>query len=143
MNIENVTVEKTELHRLLSTGSGDAALLYLYIRAGNDPEAAEKELSLTGTRYSCAAATLQQLGLWPEERRSPIMPGERPNYSEGDVIQAMDQDMSFRMLYGEVQRLLGRNLNTEELKILLSSRVHSPRSWSSSSRTSSASSPSI
>ena len=27
--------------------------------------------------------------------------------------------MDFRSLYGEVQRLLGRNLNTEELKILL------------------------
>ena len=31
----------------------------------------------------------------------------------------MEQDSSFRGLYGEVQRLLGRNLNTEELKILL------------------------
>lgn len=48
------------------------------------------------------------------------MSGERPSYSERDVIQAMDDDNSFRMLYGEVQRLLGRNLNTEELKILLS-----------------------
>jgi DnaD/phage-associated family protein len=119
MNIENVTVEKTELHRLLSTGSGDAALLYLYIRAGNDPEAAEKELSLTGTRYSCAAATLRQLGLWPETRKSVVLSGERPAYSEKDVLSAMDADAEFRMLYGEVQRLLGRTLNTEELKILL------------------------
>jgi len=31
----------------------------------------------------------------------------------------MDQDTSFRGLYGEIQRLLGRSLNTEELKILL------------------------
>ena len=31
----------------------------------------------------------------------------------------MDGDSSFRGLYGEVQRLLGRSLNTEELKILL------------------------
>lgn len=119
MNIENVTVEKTELHRLLSTGSGDAALLYLYIRAGNDPDAAEKELSLTGTRYSCAAATLRQLGLWPETRKSVVLSGERPAYSEKDVLSAMDADAEFRMLYGEVQRLLGRTLNTEELKILL------------------------
>ena len=119
MNIENVTVEKTELHRLLSTGSGDAALLYLYIRAGNDPEAAEKELALTSTRYSCAAATLRQLGLWPETRKSVMLSGERPAYSEKDVLSAMDGDAEFRMLYGEVQRLLGRTLNTEELKILL------------------------
>ena len=32
----------------------------------------------------------------------------------------MDSDGEFRMLYGEIQRLLGRTLNTEELKILLS-----------------------
>ena len=31
----------------------------------------------------------------------------------------MESDQSFRCLYGEVQRLLGRSLNTEELKILL------------------------
>ena len=52
MNIENVTVEKTELHRLLSTGSGDAALLYLYISAGNDPEAAEVLVKFEGLNVS-------------------------------------------------------------------------------------------
>ena len=35
-------------------------------------------------------------------------------------MSAMDTDSDFRMLYGETQRLLGRSLNTEELKILLS-----------------------
>src|SRR5699024_11736535 len=35
------------------------------------------------------------------------------------VNRAVDKDDSFRSLYGEVQRQLGRNLNTEELKILL------------------------
>jgi DnaD/phage-associated family protein len=39
--------------------------------------------------------------------------------AEPDVLQAMDQEASFRLLRGEVQRLLGRNLNTEDLKILL------------------------
>ena len=40
-------------------------------------------------------------------------------FSEKDVLDAMDSDNTFRSLYGEVQRLLGRSLNTEELKILL------------------------
>ena len=119
MNIENVSIERGELHRLLSSGSGDAALLYLYLRCGNDPAGAEKELNLTAVRMNCASATLRQLGLWAEERRVPIMSGERPNYSEQDVLEALDKSGEFRMLYGEVQRLLGRNLNTEELKILL------------------------
>ena len=119
MNIEKITIEQTDLRKILSAGSADAALLYLYISCGNDPAAAESSLRMNAGRFSTAAATLRQLGLWPEDRRSPIMPGERPNYSERDVLRAMDENNSFRMLYGEIQRLLGRNLNTEDLKILL------------------------
>ena len=119
MNIEKITIEQMDLRKLLSAGNGDAALLYLYISCGNDPSTAENALRMNTGRFSTAAATLRQLGLWPEDRRSPIMPGERPNYSERDVLRAMDENNSFRMLYGEIQRLLGRNLNTEDLKILL------------------------
>ena len=74
---------------------------------------------MSETRLSCAGATLRQLGLWPEEKKNLIAPGERPAYSERDVLGAMEEDASFRALYGEVQRQLGRSLNTEELKILL------------------------
>ncbi len=120
MNTERIHIEKIDMQKLLSAASGDAALLYLYIQSGNDPQNAEKELNLHGPRLSCATATLRQLGLWPEERRSAILPGERPVYSEQDVLQALDSDRGFKMLYGEVQRILGRTMNTEELKILLS-----------------------
>ena len=119
MNIETVTIPAPDLRKLLAGVGGDAALLYLYIKSGNAPDQAEKDLQLTPARYSCAAATLRQMGMWPEERRNVIMTGERPNYTERDVLDAMDTDNSFRGLYGEVQRLLGRNLNTEELKIIL------------------------
>lgn len=119
MNIETVTIPAPDLRKLLAGAGGDAALLYLYIKSGNAPDQAEKDLQLTPARYSCAAATLRQMGMWPEERRNVIMTGERPNYTERDVLDAMDTDNSFRGLYGEVQRLLGRNLNTEELKIIL------------------------
>lgn len=119
MNTVDLNIEKTNLHKLLSAASGDAALLYLYISSGNDFSEAEGALRLSGTRLSCAAATLRQLGLWPEARSVPVIAGERPQYSEADVIRAMDTDGEFRSLYGEIQRLLGRNMNTEELKILL------------------------
>ncbi len=119
MNIESVHIEKSDLHRLLSCGSGDAALLYLYLRSGNPAEAAVSELGLTPSRVSCAEATLRQLGLVGEDGKKHLLSGERPNYSEKDVLRAVDGEPSFRSLYGEVQRLLGRNLNTEELKILL------------------------
>lgn len=119
MITEKVTVPQSDVRKLLSAASGDAALLYLFLNSGNRPEDAAGQLRLTDSRLGCAAATLRQLGLWPEERPSHIAPGERPNYSENDVLDAMEQDLSFRGLYGEIQRLLGRNLNTEELKILL------------------------
>ena len=119
MNIESVTIEKGDAHKLLAAANGDAALLYIYLNCGNDPADAEKVLRLTDSRLSCAAATLRQLGLW-QEQKAPVLAGERPSYSEMDVLDAMDHDNAFRLLYGEVQRLLGRNMNTEELKILLS-----------------------
>lgn len=120
MNVTNLNIDSGDLRRLLGSASGDAALLYLYIRCGNDPAQAETALHLTEGRCSCAAATLRQLGLWPEEKRIAIAPGERPNYSERDVLESMNSDPGFRSLYGEVQRRLGKALNTEELKILLS-----------------------
>ena len=119
MITESLKISQSDVRKLLSAASPDAALLYIYVNSGNRPEGAENDLNLSGARLSCAAATLRQLGLWPEERPSHIAPGERPSYSENDVLEAMDSDTSFRGLYGEVQRLLGRSLNTEELKILL------------------------
>lgn len=120
MKTESIHMEQGQLRKLLSAASPDAALLYLYIRGGNDSAGAEQELRMSPSRLSCAAALLRQLGLWPEEKRSGAIPGERPQYTETDVLRAMDTDGSFRSLYGEVQRVLGRTLNTEELKILLS-----------------------
>lgn len=119
MNVNAITLPQQDARKLLGAANADAALLYLYIAAGNDPGKAGEDLRLPDSRLNCAGAILRQLGLWPEVLPTKILAGERPNYSENDVLDAMEQDMDFRSLYGEVQRLLGRNLNTEELKILL------------------------
>ena len=111
-------IEKAHIHKLLCAQSPDAALLYLYLTAGGDPAQATQKLGYTDSRYACAWATLHQLGLWTAEK-TPRVVGEQPQYTEVDVLSAMDTDVDFRALYGEVQRLLGKNLNTEELKILL------------------------
>ncbi len=117
MTTEHIEIKNADLRKLLAAASGDAALLYLHICSGAAPEDTAT-LGIPEARLRCAEATLRQLGLWPEEKK--VVPlGERPNYCERDVLTAMDSDNEFRMLYGEVQRLLGRNLNTEELKILL------------------------
>ena len=116
---QNLTIPADHLQKLLLAANPDAALLYLYLAAGNDMALADRQLHLTGSRLSCATAALRQLGLWQDDKRQPLPLGEAPRYTEEDVIRAVDKDDSFRSLYGEVQRQLGRNLNTEELKILL------------------------
>ncbi|MDY3225700.1 MAG: DnaD domain protein [Candidatus Faecousia sp.] len=119
MMTEELKISQKDMRLLLSAASPDAALLYLYLKSGNDSGNAAGDLHLNEARLGCAEATLRQLGLLADERVSHIAPGERPGYSEQDVLEAMDGDPDFRGLYGEVQRLLGRSLNTEELKILL------------------------
>lgn len=111
MITESLKLSQNDVRKLLSVASPDAALLYIYLKSGNRPEGAEADLHLNPSRLSCAGATLRQLGLVADERPSHIAPGERPSYSEKDVLTAMDTDSSFRSLYGEVQRLLGRSLN--------------------------------
>lgn len=120
MNIESMKLDQTDVRKLLGAASADAALLYIFLKAGNPLQNAEDELNMNAGRVACAGATLRQLGLWSEEKPCRIQAGERPSYSERDVLEASDGDASFRALCGEVQRLMGRNLNTEELKILLS-----------------------
>ncbi len=112
-------MEQVQVHKLLCAASGDAALLYLYLQSGNDLSHAQEALHMNEARVGCAAASLRQLGLWQEKKAAPVMVGERPKYSETDVVRAMDGDGEFRCLYEEIQRQLGRTLNTEELKILL------------------------
>ena len=119
MNLTDLNVPRADLVKLLGSASGDAAMLYLFLQSGNAYEDAEAALHMNGSRLSCAGATLRQLGLWQPEKHSRVMPGERPSYSETDVLHAMDHDMDFKSLLGEIQRLLGRSLNTEEIKILL------------------------
>ena len=119
MNMESVILDAGEVRKLLGAASGDGALLYIYLKTGNSPADAAQALTLTPARCSCAMATLRQLGLWQEEKQVKIPVGERPVYSEHDVLAADSGDVEFKSLRGEVERLLGRNLNTEELKILL------------------------
>lgn len=118
MNTVELTIEQTDMRKLLGAANGDAALLYLYLRSGNDPENAQQALNLPASRITCATAMLRQLGLWQETPKR-VLTGERPAYSERDVLDAADTDKGFRALYKEVQILMGRTLNTEELKILL------------------------
>lgn len=119
MNAESLNIEQAEVRKLLHMADGNAALLYIYLKSGNPQAEASAALGMSEDVCNCAYALLRQMGLITEERKASFVSGERPAYSETDVVRAMDSDLDFRSLYGEVQRLLGKTLNTEELKILL------------------------
>ena len=110
MIFEAVSISGCDVRKLLSAANADAALLYIYLNSKNSLQAAGEELGLNESRISCAAAVLRQLGLWTEEKDVKIMAGERPSYTERDVLNAMDSDYDFRALYGELQRQLGRKI---------------------------------
>lgn len=119
MQANELQLPRDHVHKLLCAANGDTAVLYLYLQSGNSLQSAGQDLHLSQPRIQCAAATLRQLGLWQEQKPAAFLVGERPSYTETDVLQAMDSDRDFRGLYGELQQKLGRNLNTEELKIVL------------------------
>lgn len=103
--------EKVNL--LLMAGDGDAALVYLWLAGGRT-----LPCPLSGQRLESAKQTLQRLGLCILREKPPVQ-DSRPTYDEATVAKHL-QKKDFTALTGEVQRILGRILSTEELKCLLS-----------------------
>jgi DnaD/phage-associated family protein len=126
---ESLSISLQDADRLISAGSGDAALLYLYIlrRGGKlDREKARTELGL-GKRLDAAVSTLQKLCMVqlpggipvPEgERLAPGSAEETPTYTVADVERAAETVAGFRELLDETAKRLRRLLSTNDLLIL-------------------------
>ena len=75
MQEAGITISNSDLKRLLACANGDAALLYLYLAAGNEPELAGQALRMPKTRLDLATASLRQLArrksrsIWPPPKR--------------------------------------------------------------------------
>lgn len=119
MDARTLTLPQDAADRLLAAANGDAALLYLYLRAQRPLGEAQQALRMSAPRYDLASATLQQLGLWPQETAQRLDAAQAPVYTEQDVIHETRNNHEFEAITGETQRRLGRVLNNEELKILL------------------------
>ena len=119
MHDAGITISNSDLKRLLACANADAALLYLYLAAGNDPAQAQTALRMSQSRVDLAAASLRQRGLTQDEPKH-LAPAEAPSYTEQDVTREYRTNPEFPSMVGEAQRRLGRLLSTEEIKILLS-----------------------
>ena len=117
---EPLLIPADAAQRRLAAANGDAALLYLYLFENRPLSGAQTALRMTQARYDLACATLQQLGLWPQEARTHLDASQAPVYTEQDVIRETRTSREVEAITGETQRRLGRVLSNEELKILLS-----------------------
>ena len=112
--------------RLVAAGSGDGALLYLWLlgRGGKlDPAQARKALNWDQGRLESAAAALRDMGLSDGRTEAgpapPPAPEGPPEYTAADITRELEQAGSpFPGLVGEVQRRLGKVLSTADLKSL-------------------------
>lgn len=110
--------------RLIASGSGDAALLYLYLLKNGgryDPTAAVKATKWDAPRLSAAISLLSGLGLAevPSVTPVPAPVPEPPEYTASDINRELENQASpFPILVQEVQRRLGKVLSTSDLKSL-------------------------
>ncbi len=112
---------------LISRGSGDAALLYLYLLRKHgeyDPTTAKTDLKWTSAQVMSAFAHLRELGLvedpTPEERKTAPQAEDCPHYTSEDISSELAADGSdFKALLNEMEHLLGKTFSATDLRILL------------------------
>ena len=129
---DTLSIGLHDADKLILAGSGDAALLYLYIlrRHGNlDRETARAELGL-GDKLDAAMGTLQKLGLVRQPGGSAALriqdtqklaPGSSPDipvYTVSDVQRAAENAEGFRSLLDETAKRLGRILSGNDMMVL-------------------------
>ncbi|MBM6886847.1 DnaD domain protein [Pseudoflavonifractor phocaeensis] len=123
---EIIAMDRRAADRLVAAGSGDGALLYLWLLSQGGvltPSAARKALKWDDVRLGEAVAALKSLGLSDgaaaEEAPPPPAPAGPPDYTAADITRELEQgDSSFPALVNEVQRRLGKILSTADLKSL-------------------------
>ena len=114
---ENITLSAAVTRRLIDSGNGDAALLYLCLlknRGSASPETLCAELHWDESRRREAETALARMGLVsaPKAVESapsapPAQTGERPSYTREDISRKLEQDAGFTSLLREVERKLG------------------------------------
>ena len=127
---ESIVLSGPAARRLIESGDGDAALLYISIlknRGSIDDEKARRELRWTPERFRRALETLSGQGLvgLPDRRETPVPPmppqraeDQRPEYTRADMARALE-GREFAGLTGAVEEKLGKKLTTPDLAILL------------------------
>lgn len=127
-----IILSKQDIERLINAHDGDMALLYLHSRLhGADAEMAARDLCMTSRAVSEAEEKLLRLGISLDgnssreittssgKKTEKLLPAEeRPDYSSDDIANCAEEDDAFQSVINEAQRIMGKNLSSNDLKIL-------------------------
>ena len=116
---EILSMSAQAVRRLVETGEGDCALLYLALLEGGDVRKAQQALHWDESRLNCAYGRLARLGLVaaqsaPVQEPKPQVE-EETRYSRKDIADALEREPEFCALYREVERLLNKPLTDADL----------------------------
>lgn len=118
---KNIMITAEETDRLLGAADGLSALLFLYLRRYHTyaPSKAARELNCNETDIVLAANKLRRLGLLEPLQNPHVEEQETPEYTIEDIIRRAAEDKSFSGLRYEAEQMLGKTLNTNDLRLLL------------------------
>lgn len=122
---KSITLSQAVVRRLIQSGNGDAALLYLCLVNENGSVSPERLCALLKwdvPRLTAAERALCAVGLIGETDAPPAPPPpaevSAPEYSRDDITDKLERDATFGSLLREVERKLG-TLSTPSVGKLL------------------------
>ena len=119
---KSIVLSAQQADALISSRSGDAALLFLLLQRlnrGASPEEIQKTLGFSTLQLSAAEHTLQELGLLSAPVPLPPRPSEEhPQYSADELSDMLETDRDFALLVPQIEEKLGKKLKTADLQLL-------------------------
>ena len=120
---EILSLSAQAARRLIQSGSGDCALLYLaLLECGGDPEKARCALKWSNDRLNAAFSALGGMGLVSAQPlpTSAPSPAEElpPEYTRADLLTALEKESAFSDLCRTTEQYLGKPMSETDLKSL-------------------------
>lgn len=116
-------ISAADADKLIRAHDADVALLCIYYlrSCSRDIEQAAAELCRTLSEIRAADEKLMRLGILGDKKAEPVPAEpakELPQYTARDISQRSKEDENFSLIVSEGERVLGRKLNSNDLKVL-------------------------
>ena len=116
---ELCSMSGADADKLIESGDGDCALLYIYLLRRGTAPAGElcRALGMTKQRLDAAASKLKSLGLI-DGGEKPDGPDEPPQYTAEEIVRRSGEDPGFRAVLAECENVLGHTLTGADTRTL-------------------------